>query len=35
MFEVGVRPSNLNDPQRIQKQNQVEDNNSNKDLLKD
>lgn len=35
MFEVGVRPSKLNDPQRIQKQNRVEDNNSNINLLKD
>lgn len=35
MFETGYKPSMLNDPQRVEKQNQVEDNNGNKTQLKD
>lgn len=35
MFSSGYRPSMLNDPQRVEERNRVEDNNSNKDLLKD
>ncbi len=35
MFDSGYRPSMLNDPQRVEEKNRVEDNNSNIDLLKD
>ena len=35
MLEVGYKPSMLDDPQRIQASNKVEDNNSNEELLKD
>ncbi|TJX13501.1 hypothetical protein E9840_09085 [Tissierella creatinini] len=34
MFDSGYRPSMLNDPQRVEEKNRIEDNNSNKDLLK-
>lgn len=33
ILKTGFRHEKLNDPQRINKQNQVEDNNYNKDLL--
>ncbi len=34
IFDFGYRSSMLNDPQRVEEKNRVEDNNSNKDLLK-
>ena len=35
MLKTGYRSSMLNDPQRVESRNAVEDNNSNKKLLKD
>ena len=35
MLETGYNNSMLNDPLRVEEKNRVEDNNSNKELLKD
>lgn len=35
MLETGYTNSMLNDPLRVQEKNRIEDNNSNKELLKD